>query len=80
MRLLTNVISVGLVSKGVEPLPAAMVRGVVVLDNGSYSKIGGPDLPFRYAIREVHTMRRLTAQLVIVTLASVDMEEDGAFE
>jgi hypothetical protein len=80
MRLLTNIISVGFLTNGVEALSAALVRGRVGLGNSSHSKIGGPGRSFRYAVHRIFTTRRLTAQLIIVTLASVDVDENGAIE
>lgn len=78
MRLLTNIISVGFLSNGVGSLSLALARGTVVLEIGSHSKIGGPDLVLRNAVQGVRT-RELTTQLIIVTVTSVDMEEHRAF-
>lgn len=70
----------GFLSKGVDTLPATKTWGFVGLENGSHSKMGGPDDSFRFVTRKISSTIQLTAQLVVITLSSVDAEEDGALE
>lgn len=77
MRLLTNPISEAFLSKTAVFL---VTLGIICEDIGSLSKIGLPGPVIRDCARQLSKLRFHTTQLIIITLAGFNMEEDGAVQ